>query len=92
MVSAWASEQNLVPSQVKTSEKSNEITAIPELLKARCLENTVVTIEAMGWQEKIAKIIIDKKADYVLAVKENQKQLYQNIQDEFSIKISNLQP
>ncbi len=46
----------------------------------------------MGWQEKIAKIIIDKKADYVLAVKENQKQLYQNIQDEFSIKISNLQP
>ena len=61
--------------QVKTDEKSNEITAIPELLKILSLENTVVTIDAMGCQEKIAKTIIDKKADYVLAVKENQKQL-----------------
>ena len=83
IVSAWASEQNLVLGQVKTSEKSNEITAIPELLKVLCLENTVITIDAMGCQEKIAKAIIDKKADYILAVKENQKQLYQNIQDEF---------
>ena len=83
MVSAWASEQNLVLGQVKTSEKSNEITAIPELLKVLCIENTVVSIDAMGCQEKIAQTIIDKKADYILAVKENQKQLYQNIEDEF---------
>ena len=83
IVSAWASEQNMVLGQVKTDEKSNEITAIPELLKVLCLENTVVTIDAMGCQEAIAKGIIDKQADYILAVKGNQKQLYQNIQDEF---------
>ena len=61
--------------QVKTDEKSNEITAI-RVIENFSLENTVVTIDAMGCQEKIAKTIIDKKADYVLAVKENQKQLY----------------
>ena len=83
MVSAWASEQNMVLGQVKTDEKSNEITAIPALLKVLCLKNTVITIDAMGCQESIAKDIIDKEADYILAVKENQKQLYQNIQDEF---------
>ena len=82
-VSAWASEQNLVLGQVKTSEKSNEITAIPELLKVLCIENAVVSIDAMGCQEKIAQTIIDKEADYILAVKENQKQLYQNIEDAF---------
>jgi len=83
MVSAWANEQNLVLGQVKTDEKSNEITAIPELLKVLCLENTIVTIDAMGCQEKIATAIVDKQADYILAVKENQKELYQNIIDEF---------
>lgn len=83
MVSAWASEQNIVLGQVKTHEKSNEITAIPELLNILSLENTVVTIDAMGCQKEIATAIIKKEADYVLAVKENQKKLYQNIQDEF---------
>jgi len=83
MVSAWASEQNIVLGQVKTQEKSNEITAIPELLNILSLENTVVTIDAMGCQKEIAKAIINKDADYILAVKENQKQLYQDIQDEF---------
>lgn len=83
IVSAWASEQNIVLGQVKTDEKSNEITAIPKLLRALCIENTVVTIDAMGCQEKIARTIIEQKADYVLAVKENQKQLYQDIKDEF---------
>ena len=83
IVSAWASEQNIVLGQVKTDEKSNEITAIPELLKVLCLENTVITIDAMGCQESIAKDIIDKEADYILAVKENQKHLHQDIQDEF---------
>ena len=83
IVSAWACEQNIALGQVKTDEKSNEITAIPELLKVLCLENTIVTIDAMGCQESIAKAIVGKKADYILAVKENQKKLYQDIQDEF---------
>lgn len=84
IVSAWANEQNLVLGQIKTDEKSNEITAIPKLLEVLCIENTIITIDAMGCQEKIASAIIDKKADYILAVKENQKQLYQDIKDEFS--------
>lgn len=83
ILSAWSSEQNIVLGQVKTDEKSNEIKAIPELLKALCLNNTVIPIDAMGCQESIAKDIIDKEADYILAVKENQKQLHQDIQDEF---------
>ncbi len=83
IVSAWASEQNLVLGQVKVSEKSNEITAIPELLKVLCLENTVVTIDAMGCQENIAKSIIAKNADYILAVKGNQGTLLEEIEDEF---------
>jgi len=69
--------------QVKTHEKSNEITAIPELLSILSLENIVVTIDAMGCQKEIALAIINKEADYILAVKENQKKLYQNIQEEF---------
>jgi len=83
MVSAWANENNLVLGQVKTNEKSNEITAIPELLKILCLENTIVTIDAMGCQQVIAKKIIDQKADYILSVKENQQQLLEDIEDEF---------
>jgi len=79
MVSAWASEYNLVLGQVKTDEKSNEITAIAELLKVLYPENTTVTIDAMGCQQTIASKIINKE----VAVKENQKQLYQNIADEF---------
>ena len=79
MVSAWASEQNIVLGQVKTQEKSNEITAIPELLKVLSLESTVVTIDAMGCQREIATAIVNKDADYILAVKENQKQLYHDL-------------
>ena len=74
MVSAWAGEYNLVLGQVKTDEKSNEITAIAELLKVLYPENTTVTIDAMGCQQTIASKIINKE----VAVKENQKQLYQN--------------
>jgi len=69
--------------QVKTAEKSNEITAIPELLKLLDIEGCIVTIDAMGCQTKIAQAIIERKADYALAVKENQKELYDNIQDTF---------
>ena len=79
MVSAWAAENELVLGQVKTSEKSNEITAIPELLNLLAIEGCIVTIDAIGCQKKIAEQIFNQKADYVLAVKENQKTLYDSL-------------
>ena len=72
MVSAWAEGNGLVLGQRKVDEKSNEITAIPKLLDALELAGAVVTIDAMGCQREIASRIIEKKADYVLAVKDNQ--------------------
>lgn len=83
MVSAWASNNNMVLGQVKVSNKSNEITAIPKLLELITIKGCVVTIDAMGCQENIAKEIIKQEADYILAVKANQKQLHQDIEDEF---------
>jgi predicted transposase YbfD/YdcC len=83
MVSAWANENNLVLGQVRVNEKSNEITAIPKLLEVLSLEDTVVTIDAMGCQSEIAKEITSREAHYILAVKENQPQLHQDIEDEF---------
>lgn len=79
MVSAFASANRLVFGQIKTAAKSNEITAIPQLLKLLDLEGAVVTIDAMGCQRKIAQTIIDQKADYVLAVKDNQPLLHAKI-------------
>ncbi len=75
MVSAWAVERGLVLGQIKVDEKSNEITAIPQLLELIDLTGAVVTIDAMGCQRKIAQAIVDKGADYVLAVKGNQPEL-----------------
>jgi len=83
MVSAFACTNNLVLGQVKTAEKSNEITAIPKLLEILSIKNTVVTIDAMGCQTNIADKIIEKEADYILAVKGNQEELLEQIQDEF---------
>ncbi len=68
---------------VKTDEKSNEITAIPQLLEMLDLHGCIITIDAMGGQREIAQQITDGGADYVLAVKENQGQLYEGIQDLF---------
>ena len=79
MVSAWASENRLVLGQVKTDEKSNEITAIPELLNMLEVSGCIVTIDAIGCQTEIAKKIVEKEADYVLAVKANQGNLYEDI-------------
>ena len=79
MVSAFAAQNRLVLGQVKTDAKSNEITAIPELLALLDIKGCLVSIDAMGCQKKIASSIIEKKADYVLAVKENQPQLYGDI-------------
>jgi len=83
MVSAWAEGNGLVLGQRKVDEKSNEITAIPKLLHALQLAGTVVTIDAMGCQREIAELIVEKKADYVLAVKENQGLLAEQVRDSF---------
>ncbi len=85
MVSAWASSNCLVLGQRRVDEKSNEITAIPKLLDALELNGTVVTIDAMGCQRAIAEKIIEKKADYILAVKENQGHLLEEIKDSFQM-------
>jgi len=79
IVSAWAGQQHLVIGQTKTEEKSNEITVIPELLSMLSLQGAIVTLDAMGCQKKILTDIRAKKADYVIAVKENQKNLYEEI-------------
>lgn len=83
MVSAWAGANNLVLGQRKVDDKSNEITAIPKLLEALELSGTVVTIDAMGCQKSIAEKIVEKKADYILAVKENQGHLLEEVKDSF---------
>ncbi len=79
MISAWASDLRLVIGQIKTDDKSNEITAIPELIKTLALEGAIVTIDAIGCQKKITRTIIDEKADYVIQVKDNQQRLHENI-------------
>jgi predicted transposase YbfD/YdcC len=83
MVSAWACESNLVLGQIKTAEKSNEITAIPQLLDLLDIVEQTVTIDAMGTQKEIAEKIIKNGGNYILAVKANQAQLLEHIEDEF---------
>src|SRR4051812_2199357 len=80
-VSAWASEFGLSLGQVACAEKSNEITAIPELLRLVDIQGAIVTIDAMGTQKAIAAQIIEGKADYVLALKGNQETLHQAVID-----------
>jgi predicted transposase YbfD/YdcC len=80
MVSAFAARQRLVLGQVKVAEKSNEIVAIPKLLDLLAIEGAIVTIDAMGCQRDIAQKIVDKKADYVLALKGNQGSLRDDVE------------
>ena len=80
MVSAFAARQRLVLGQVKVSDKSNEIVAIPKLLDMLAIEGAIVTIDAIGCQRDIAKKIIDKKADYVIALKGNQGTLHADVE------------
>ena len=84
MVSAWASANRLVLGQLKVDEKSNEIMAIPELLRLLTLRNCIVTIDAMGCQTEIAQGIVDEGADYVLALKGNQGTLHCDVQNLFA--------
>jgi predicted transposase YbfD/YdcC len=83
IVSAWADELGIVLGQVQTAEKSNEITAIPELIEVLDITGCIITIDAMGCQKKIAQHIVDKKGGYVLALKENQPEVCQEARELF---------
>lgn len=83
MVSAFASANGVVLGQLACDEKSNEITAIPALLQLIVVKGCIVTIDAMDCQTNIAEKIIEQEADYILAVKDNQKKLHKEIQDTF---------
>jgi predicted transposase YbfD/YdcC len=83
VVSAWATENRLVFGQVKTDEKSNEITAIPALLEKVALAGCIVTIDAMGCQYRIAEQIVEKKADYLFSLKGNQESLHEDVKEYF---------
>ncbi|WP_434129666.1 ISAs1 family transposase [Methylocaldum sp. GT1BB] len=83
LVSAWASGQGLVLGQRRVDDKSNEITAIPELLDALALEHTLVTLDAMGCQKAIAQRILDRQADYLLVLKANHSHAYTAVQSHF---------
>ena len=85
LVNAWANEQRLVLGQTKVNDKSNEITAIPELIKVLELSGCLVTIDAMGTQTQIAELIQDKGADYCLALKGNHKYLYEKVIELFTL-------
>lgn len=88
IVSAWATTNKLVLGQVKVDSKSNEITAIPELLKVLELSGCIVTIDAIGCQKEIVKLITQQNADYVIALKKNQGNLYDEVEKLFSSGIA----
>src|SRR5216684_7419652 len=88
-VTVWASEFGLSLGQVACEEKSNEITAIPELLRLVDIRGAIITIDAMGTQKAIARQIIDSGADYVLALKGNQETLHQAVIDHIDEQITN---
>lgn len=83
MVSAWSAQNRLILGQVKVDDKSNEITAIPKLLRLLVIKGCLVTIDAMGCQTEIAEQIVEQGGDYLLAVKNNQKHLYEDIEHLF---------
>ncbi|WP_351123220.1 ISAs1 family transposase [Shewanella sp. T24-MNA-CIBAN-0130] len=89
MISAYASSNKLVLGQLKTEQKSNEITAIPELIKMLDIKGALVTIDAMACQTKIAKTIVDQGGDYLLAVKSNQGKLREAIVKAFAFQRAN---
>ncbi|MBU1210089.1 MAG: ISAs1 family transposase [Alphaproteobacteria bacterium] len=83
MISAWSCRQNLVLGQAKVSAKTNEFTAIPRLLDLLTIKGATITIDAMGCQREIAAKIIEKEADYVLALKGNQGTLRDDVEEFF---------
>src|SRR5512141_1891347 len=91
VVSAWAESNNLVLGQLKVSDKSNEITAVPELLRVLELSGCIVTLDAMGCQKKIAQEIIEADADYVLALKGNQETVHEEVKSFLDATIAETQ-
>jgi predicted transposase YbfD/YdcC len=89
-VSAWACEAGITLAQAFVGDKSNEITAIPELLAMLNLKGAVVTIDAMGTQRAIAAAIVEKEGDYVLCVKGNQGRLHDEVRDQFDFALRQL--
>ena len=83
LVTAWASQQRLVLGQVKVEDHSNEITAIPALLELLDIAGAIITIDAMGTQTEIVRLICQKKADYVVALKSNHSTLYNQVKNWF---------
>lgn len=83
MVNAWASDNHIALGQLKVDEKSNEITAIPKLLDLLVIKGCIVTIDAMGCQKDIVSAIVGKEADYLIAVKGNQCNLQEQMEDSF---------
>ena len=85
IVTAWSSSHQLVLGQKKVNKKSNELTAIPELIEMLEIAGSVITIDAMGCQKDITSLIIKKKGDYILALKSNQKLLYKAVKEWFKL-------
>ena len=85
LVTAWASQHKLILGQVKVENKSNEITAIPTLLNLLDIQGAIITIDAMGTQTKIVQLIREKKADYVLTLKENHPTIYHQVKEQFNL-------
>jgi predicted transposase YbfD/YdcC len=88
MVSAWATQNQLVLGQTKVADKSNEISAIPELLHLLEITGCIVTVDAIGTQTEIAETIVDGGGDYLLAVKENQGHLFEDLQYLFAVDVA----
>ena len=84
LVSVWASEYKILLGQMKTKEKSNEITAIPQLLNMIDIKNAIISINALGCQKKITKTIIQNEADFILVLKDNQEALLQDVESIFA--------
>ena len=88
MVSAWSNQQQMVLGQLATDEKSNEITAVPELLEILDVSGCIVTADAMSCQKAITEKITEKKADYVLGLKENHPLFHQEVEEYFSAALN----
>jgi predicted transposase YbfD/YdcC len=83
IVSAWSCANGISLGQIKVDDKTNEITAIPDILERLCIEGAIITIDAMGCQNKLAKQIVDQKGDYILRVKANQGSLHDAMETTF---------
>ena len=84
IISAWVREDGISLGQIKTDEKSNEITAIPKMLDTLDIKGAVITIDAMGCQVDIAEKVIEREANYLLALKKNQPSLYESVEEYFN--------